>query len=171
MNSQSAATAEVVEKVGRRIANIAAHYALVAGVEKEDLIQDMWVAILEKCMARPDFLEQAASYIANIARGTVISQRTTMQRCFDLDVDPMVWKAEDGTMEDLDVTSTGAFGNIQAEEDDLILAELLKDLPTELRDLALLLSEGFSKAEAARLLGISRQLVNYRVKLLASRLA
>lgn len=169
MNSQ--ATAEVIEKVGQRIANIAAHYALMAGVEKEDLIQDMWVAILEKCMARPDFLEQAAAYIANIARGTVISRRTTMQRRFDQDVTPLVWKSENGTMEDLEVMSAGVFGNIQANEDDLIMAEMLKDLPTELRDLALLLSEGFSKAEAARLLGISRQLVNYRVKLLASRLA
>jgi DNA-directed RNA polymerase specialized sigma24 family protein len=118
----------------------------------EDIFQEANLAICQKALADPTFLEQTDSYVATA--GIWAAQ----------DASGRALKYEPPTLLDDD---TGLADTIAAPETDLDLSiavrEALDGLDGTARTVATMLMQGYRKAEIARHVGIERQSIPWHV--------
>jgi len=130
------------------------HYTKFPTVPVDEIIAEANLAILERAADDPDFLNQSNSYVTNHG----------LWRAGD--AHRRVLRYEPDTL--LDDEDTGLADTLPAPEADLDLSvavrEALAKLDDTARTVAIMLTQGYKKAEIARHLGIKKQSISWHCR-------
>ncbi len=156
MDDNMAETIQKIEAASRRF-----------GVLSEDARQEMILHVLESRRKHPG-RQDTPAFLAWRARLSVVRRfgldGYNRQAGFERMTIPLVFSNNENDEVAIDLADPLAVRSLA----DVDLADLIRALPPRLAKLAALLAEGLTMAEAARELGISRQLANHRKNQLAA---
>ncbi len=159
----TATIASRIENLNRKLQGIAHKYQ-VPGMETDDVFQAMIEALLQHSTEDPAFVEQTDAYLCQYAKWQA-SHLLEKVQIYNK------WVDEEKVSDDADDDDEFGFEFITETPEDIVeereaRAEMIKviaTLPTENQKIIQLLSIGYTKAEIADELGVSRPAISQRL--------